>query len=501
MTRLASPAVTIGYPTPAATAVGLRRPHRLPSLAVSLGLLGCLLGAPAMTLLGSARPTDAAIASAMCFVAIVVASSRPALLPVIVMAYTVGNRLIRRLLDYAAGEFSEVPPTSLVVPALCLIMGVAVLSEWKTLPKKIRKASSLIACGLAYGAVVGVGWGAGMVFELISWLGPLGFGLYVAWLRPTRKQVTRFVMALAVFVGLGLAYGWVQWLILPPWDEFWVRHCGMGSIGGPYPMRCRFFGSFGAHGAAATFGATAAALLLMFPRYSAAVRIPLASFLAITSIMPGVRSACLAGVAMLMVWFALRRGGGARVMGPLLVAMVAGMLIVPSLPGGDGAIERMGTLGNLSSDGSFRGRVVFSFWAIGQVLQRPYGYGLGSSGLGATRLGGGEIAAFDSGYLQPFYALGVPGGLLLLTGIWRLLRGPIKRSFWIGAEDSNLGCVIRAVIAAMAVQMIVSNALRGDFACLFWMFVMLAHVAPHRLSAAGTRQSVRLSQATPTQMA
>lgn len=457
---------------------GSEAPRRFPATVAAAGILACLVAAPLMIASGFARPIDALLAFAMILFAILVAQSRPTALPVVVFAYLLSNRLLRRVVDYLAQEYTETPPTSLVVPALGILMGAAVLPHWRSLPASLRRGTHFYFAALAFGALVGVRWGGGMAFELVQWTAPFGFGLYVAWLRPTRAQFHRWVAAFAFLGVAALAYGWVQWLLLPPWDEFWVRNCGMHSIGNPAPMRCRFFGPFAAPGAAAMTGSLMAALLVMVPCVPAGLRWPMAVFLAVSGLATGVRSAALGGVAAAAAWICLRRGGGARTLVPLGLAFAVGALALPSLPGSEFAMRRLNSLGDISNDGSFRGRVAFSAWAVRQSLERPLGFGLGSSGLGATRLGGGALAAFDSGYVQPLYALGIPGALLLAAALGKLVAPLFTDRFWRGVQTPGLSEIARSIVIGGMVLMLVANLLRHEFACLFWMFVLPAHTAP-----------------------
>jgi putative inorganic carbon (HCO3(-)) transporter len=456
-----------------------QRPRQLPSEVVSLGLLGALVIPLLLVATGLSRPLDSIVASAMVLGALAASAKKPAALPVIVFAYLVGNRLIRRLIDFAEGEYSETPPTSLVVPVLSVLMLAIALRHSKTLPKQLREGVRWFLIAMGYGAVLGAGWGAGMVFDLLSWVAPLGYGLYVAWLRPTTKQLYQWVSLFGVITAIGMTYGWVQWLTLPPWDEFWILNCGMGSIGVAEPIKCRFFGPFGAPGAAACTSALVAALLVIIPCGAVSVRLPLAAFLAISSLATGVRSAWLAAVATVIAFSLLKRSGGAKHMALLAAVFVVGMVAVPSLPGAEFITKRLDSFSNLSEDRSLGHRMAQSGWAVKEIAGRPLGYGIGSSGLGSTRLGGGGgVAAFDSGYLQVPYTLGLPGTALLITALSKLIGPLFKKSFWRNATDKRLMNVTKAIVFGELVLMIVSNALRNDVASLFWMFVLVAHTTP-----------------------
>lgn len=453
-------------------------PRRLPPIVMMLGIGGPILAIPTMIGTGFARPLDAMVAACMVMGAVMVASTKPRHLPLIYFAIMVSNRLVRRLLDYSAQEFSATPPTSLVLPALGIAMGAAALSDWKAMPKRLRKGSRFFVAALGYGAVVGLAWGPSMVFELISWIAPFGFGLYTAWLRPSQQDLYRWIAGLGIVSAVAMAYGWVQWLILPPWDEFWIRNAGMATVGLPRPLHCRLFGPFADPGAAGSIGAIATALLLTTPCMASLPRYGAAGICGLTTLITGVRSASLSGAAIVLTWLALKRGGGVKAMVPLALFLAVAAVALPSLPGSGFAVQRLNTLGDIGSDRSFNGRVIFSIWALKEAIGKPQGFGLGSTGLGASRLSTGDLTAFDSGYLQPLYALGIPGTILLVVSLVKLVGLPLKVRHWVGTSSSNRASVTRAVIIGFAVIGLVANPLKTDVACLFWMLVLSAHTAP-----------------------
>lgn len=470
----------------------------IPGSIIALTIVACLAISIASLFLVEARSLDVLIACGMVMMAMISAQGNPSSLVTIALAYMLFNRLLRRLLDWSIQEYSSMPPTSLVIPVIGLLMGLVALVHWKTLPKPVQRGSFLFIAAVAYGCVVGISWGAGMIFEALSWIAPLGFGLYVAWLRPSANQFAYWIGALAVMACLTMFYGWIQWLYLPPWDEFWVRNCGMGSIGIAEATKTRFFGTYGAPGSAAITSVVAASLLIMQNRYGAGVKWPLALFLAVSSLMTAVRSAWLIGAIWICTWMALSRGRDkAKSLLPLLIAIGLAVVIVPLLPGGQKVISRISTLGDVGNDGSFNSRVHFTTWAVTAVLSKPYGYGLGSSGLGSSRMAGGSLVAFDSGYIQPLYALGLPGTILFLASL-RHLCGPL---FTQPDFSANVPCsmvkIARSMVFAALMAMTVSNFFRNDFAFFFWMCLMAGHTALESTAQARVQvQSTNFSSGT-----
>lgn len=451
-------------------------PHQFPASVNGIGVIGCVAIPLLSVTTGVGRSIDFLVASGLVLFALAIASNRPKSLPHVVIVLYCINRLIRRLLDYSAGEFSQIPPTSLVVPAIAILMGLAAASNWQTLPQSLRKGASYYIAAVLYGSVIGARSGPGMVMDAIGWIAPFGFGLYFAWLRPTVNDISQYTKTFIISAVAAMAYGWIQWLILPEWDEFWIRNCGMGSIGRPYPMRCRFFGPLADPGAAGLTAATATALAIIVPCMSTALRGPLVVFLSISALMTSVRSSWLTAVTMVLSWIFLRRSaGGQSSFIFLAVVMLLVTIILPRLPGSDRILDRMETLSSVTEDGSFQARTEFSAWAIGAVLSHPLGHGLGSTGLAGSRLGNSTLVAFDSGYLQPLFVLGIPGSLLLVLGLYHLVR-PVFRSKQLWDRNSQaVQDIAKAFVLGGMLQMAARNVLCSDYALFFWMYVLPVH--------------------------
>lgn len=451
--------------------------RQLPVAPLAIGVVGCLLGPFVAIAAGVSRPLDLIVAAGMVIVGLMVATTRPAYFPVLMFAYVAFNRLLRRVLDYSVLEFSTLPPTSLVAPALGILVGLAVLTNMRSLPKGLRRGASLYLGALAYGAVIGVTAGPAMAYEVIQWVSPFGFGLFVAWLRPSRREFERWVFALALIAGVGMAYGWFQWLTLPPWDEFWMRECGMGTIGRPFPKLCRFFGPFAAHGSAAGFSMVAVTLLVVTPTSMApALRYPLIGFLAVSLLMTGVRSDWIAAVVAILVFAGMASGRGSRSqLIPLLLLGGVLTLAFKGLPNAEFVGQRLGSLGNVASDRSFQSRLSLVGWTLNESLGSPQGKGLGTTGLGASRLADSRQSAFDNGYLHSLYALGLPGCLLLIASARLMLKPLVGRRRLAKQTDPMLWAISIAVLTAFAIRMLANNVLRTEDANLFWMFVLAAH--------------------------
>ncbi|MEM8493794.1 MAG: O-antigen ligase family protein [Planctomycetota bacterium] len=454
---------------------------------IGLTLMG-LVGAAGWIALGIGRPVDAVIALAIYLGALAVIAARPMAAVPVLFGVLFFNREVRRLLDWIQGEYSALPPTSLLVPALAFSMGLFALRDWRKLPRKIRIAVTFIFAGLGYGLLVGVTLGGAKfaaIFAALTWFSPVMGFLFVARLRPSFACVKHWVLAAGVMTAIAGAYGWYQWVIFPPWSEFWVVNSGMGSIGQPEPLKVRFFGPFGAPGQMGMTCSVVAALLLMFRPLRAPILWPLGIFLGACAIASLVRSAWLTA-GLCLIFFALfsRAGDKLRVTVTVVVVVLGLGLVLPMLPGGDKMIDRLGTLSDVSNDGSFQGRVQFSGYALQAIAGRPWGFGMGTTGSAMERMGVGSarVMAFDNGFLQIPYALGLPGALLFWIGI-------VKLGILLGMTqpvDDNHRRLIR-IAAALAVghvaALAVSNFFKTDAALFPYILFATALALPGRPSA------------------
>ncbi|MEM1011066.1 MAG: O-antigen ligase family protein [Planctomycetota bacterium] len=248
----------------------------------------------------------------------------------------------------------------------------------------------------------------------------------------------------------------------------------MGSIGQPEPFKSRFFGPFGAPGAMGQTCAVVLALLLMFRPLRPPVLWPLAGFLAVCSLASMVRSAWLTAALCLVAFAILARPGEKfRLIVSMAVLVIAMLVALPLIPQGEKMVDRMSSLGDVQNDGSFRGRVEFSGYALGEILQKPQGYGLGSTGAATGRLTGGdlEVAAFDNGFLQIPFALGLPGALLFGLGLFQAGKA-LKRVRPATPVDRLL---LRATIALAIghfMALAVANFFKSDNA--IWLYLVTA---------------------------
>lgn len=484
-----------GSPQSSQISVTAPRPFR-PDVGVVGALCAlCGLGVIVWIALGLGRPLDAMLAGLLYVAAMVVAGTRPMLAVPVLYGYMIFNRLLRRLLDWSFNEYSELPPTSLLTTAVALSLGLLVVRDWKHLPRRLRTAMVLIAAGVTYGLLVGCVYvdPRPALFETINWVGPLAVLLFVLRLRPTPETLKSWIRIIAILTVIAGGYGWIQYTLLPPWDKFWVVNSGMGSIGQPEPFKVRFFGTFGAPGGMGMTCSVMVALLLMLRPFRYGINWAFIIGLGICGLSSAVRSSWLTAFLCLGVFGLISRAGDKVRIVAMVIVMILGVgIILPLLPNGEGLINRISTLSSVSTDNSFQGRVGFSRWAVGAISRQPWGYGMGSSGSASERMTGDQVTvvAFDNGFLQIPYALGLPGAALFVIGLVKLGH-ELRRTRPVSAEHQRLIRVAAALALGHIVALAVANFFRSDAAMLLYIVVAAAitapamATAPHPVRAAG----------------
>lgn len=337
---------------------------------------------------------------------------------------------IRRVVDYQLGWQDP----SLILLAPYLVAGVSFFTVLRHLPLVLEKKYVpflLTALGIMVGFLVGITRVSifSATNQLLQWMVPVMFGFHLAvtWQEyPVFRVRFKQVFTLGLLV-MGL-YALYQFFVLAEWDRFWMRNVQMGSIGAPRPFYVRVFSTMNSPAAFAYV--TIPALLLMF------YRTRLGSLLAV---IPG-----FAGFMLSLV----RAAWGGWVVGLAYVAwkstsrmrsrlvallVIGGVVVLPLLTTGlilDKISTRVSTLGDLSSDGSFRTRLAAYQGVAGRIFTDPIGYGLGGAAGSAQKVGNDYSAAgvLDSALLAIPLELGWLGAILYFGGLGllcvRMLRAP-----------------------------------------------------------------------------
>ncbi|HLT47898.1 MAG TPA: hypothetical protein VK002_11765 [Rubricoccaceae bacterium] len=331
--------------------------------------------------------------------------------------------LVRRLVDYGLGGYTESSPAML---APYLVGGIGALGLWAVLTTEARgarQAFTLMLVALVYGGAVGfVQNSASKLAEsAFEWGIPLVTGalVLVDWQQYPRY---RDVILRTVTLGMGLLglYGIYQFFVLPPWDRMWMESVHMISLGQPLPLQVRVFGTLNSPNPFAMTMVVGLLCLLASgnrSRVEALVArlatVPAAFALLLSTVRSGWGAYV---VGLLYILFMARSQHRWRVLLfiAVMAAAVAPLALDESVSGR--LSDRAASFTDLSSDRSLNARADLYSMAATQLLYIPLGLGLGMPNL-------------DSGLIETVATLGWAGAAAYFLGFallclwaWRMRR-------------------------------------------------------------------------------
>jgi hypothetical protein len=401
---------------------------------------------------------------------------------------------IRRIVDSQMGGWDPANPMSLTP---FLVSSLALVGVARRIPELRRKR--LAPWGLALACVL-YGYFTGVLrvgpvpatHALISWLMPLGFGLFCAveWRRyPDFQATVRRVFVWGVLLLAG--YGILQFLSPPIWDQIWMTSSGMYSLGRAFPYELRVFSLVNAPLAFATI---LMAGLLVALSVKAPWRFVLLASESAALLLSLVRSVWLAGFFGMLVYLASvpLRSSRRIIAAGLLTAgvLLAVVMALPAEVGGptmETVRDRLLTFTNISRDVSFQDRSSFLDNISTVVAQNPLGHGLGSTGV-SSQLGasGGGIRDFDNGIFAALYTLGWAGGIGMLIAALCVTGFSLQRR---EASTDLMAKAAKAMVITSLLLLAGSNTFEGVSAALFWGFAGLV-AASHQWHDARRREAL-----------
>ncbi len=398
------------------------------------------------------------------FTAVALVSSKSTYLIDFYIVVACTNRLVRRVLDWMDGVFDPTPISSLL-PILIGVMALAAAwTKRQRLPKSYRTGLYLILLGFAYATAVGLVNGPRAIYGLFEYLCPVGIAFYALLFVSNRQTVHRWIKT-TIFCAVGVAvYGVFQWVFMPPWDAAWIEWSRMWtSMGHPEPFKTSICSTLDSRGPFAWFMAGSIIFMVASPKIPAYAKFPAIILAGLTIVLSTVRSAW-GIVAVGVVVFSLlrgRQGWKKSVIGVLV--LVAGLAILKDqMPESERLAARMETMVDVTSDGSFQGRVRIAQHGVWAVLTRPAGFGMGSNGLITSKTTEGGSVVMDNGLLEIMVTLGLPGIVLVGGGLYQILRRAVEL---LRKTDSALLSIGLAQLAS------------GIAACAFSNWFTLAYAA------------------------
>ena len=396
------------------------------------------------------------------------------LLPYVVSVWVL-NPELRRIVDWILGAYQPVTVISLS-PLLCtLAMAIPVISNknpWSLSPR-LTRAIKVLGIVFLYGFLLGIVHNktAGM-YAGANYIAPFILLLYLIHIRPMPETFDRWLRWISVLAVVVSIYGWIQYLVAPPWDTLWMIGSGMRSIGLPEPHKIRIFSTLNSPGPLGIF-LTAALVPMVVRGKWRAFGIPgvlvVASCLALTL----VRSSWGEVVVGIIVYL-FSTTGRSRVRSIVVVglAILIGAIVLPHLPGAHAILARGQTVGNLGQDTSFRARMQLIRTATPAILHNPIGVGMG--GIGISTILNGEnafagLGSIDNGYLGIFATFGLPFGILMLYSLWLFVRDTLRPV----SENARIYVALsRAGLVSFGAALFFGGALQSLQAVLLWIMVI-----------------------------
>ena len=391
---------------------------------------------------------------------------------------TVLNRGIRRYVDWLEGAFNPFSPISLTPLVISGLVCVLVLQNAHTLPGYLRRIFGFFIGALAIGFAVGLVRNQfAAVYALAEYVAPLSILGCAAMARGNERILDRWVRSVGwAAVGVSV-YGWYQYYTIPPWDAFWVRAVGFeGYLGQLKPTQMVVFSTMSERGVLAGFLAFAVIPMIVSKRWRNTLGWIAVMIILSTILLTFVRTAIITIVLAAVMFPVLNRGKNTlQIILLLCVAAVAGNTILSRTPSSGKVSERLSSIGNITEDGSFQGRIAIARYGAGALLSNPLGTGLGSTGL-AGRVNTGsadsEAAIGDNGYFEILFSFGVLGGACFFYAFYLLWR-QVRLFERLGIRGESM-MMFKALFVTGAVALFAGNWLAGPGSVVFCVFAGFA---------------------------
>jgi hypothetical protein len=336
---------------------------------------------------------------------------------------------LRHFVDWYAG-FSQTNPIMLA-PYLAVFAATPTVALYLLGGRRYAVEFLLLIAAIAFALGIALTTGAVTAGLLagMRWLAPPWLAIYICAcagdLAEMRASVLRtFQIALPV-VGL---YGIAQFADIAPWDAYFMQQAPINSIGYPEPFLVRVFGTMNSPGSLAAMLATGILLLLPRARRLAWIGI----LLAFVALLLTTQRAALGAfaVAVLLLAFLGRDHILRRKLGRMAAVLTVACGLLLSVPGAERKL--MGTaesIANLKQDTSAQERERQYDEFLPLLDAQKLGRGLGWEHNGVYINIGDEIS-LDSGLIDIFVGLGLPGGMVFLAALGTLAFQGLRICRW-----------------------------------------------------------------------
>lgn len=392
---------------------------------------------------------------------------------IVVLAF---NRGIRRVVDYYFNghfnPFSPITLTPLVVAGLLLVPSVM---QFKVLSRRVRTCLYLLGGSVALGFAVGlVANRFAAVYSLAEWISALAAMAFASAQPANRDTADRWIKT-AGWAAVGVAaYGLWQYYTIPPWDAMWLVESGMvGYMGQPEPMMMTVFSTLNERGPCGTFLAWAVIPMIINSRWRNVGGWASVTLLLYGIVLTQTRSNLIIIAIVVPLYSALSKGKG---IGALLV--LTGLFVasatwgIQKIPGIETMQERFASESLYGESSSLQGRFDIYEFGLSDILGKPLGLGLGSSGMGSRAEGSVIQTIGDSGYIQILAQFGWIGASLFFAALWLLWKELGLRwrvgNLILGEGGDPFISATRAILLASLVFLFAGDIFAGF--SLLWVF-------------------------------
>jgi hypothetical protein len=415
---------------------------------------------------------------------------------------------VRRLVDWRTA-FNDSAPILLAPYLATSVSGVLLLKHLRALA---RPAAVPMACALA-GTLFGTLYGftryapADVLRGVVNWLAPILFAFFLYQERDRYQQYREaFTGAFIWGTLLTSVYGILQFFLLPPWDEVWMRGIDNPAFGPPVPLKLRIFSTMNGPPGFATYMMAGLLLIFCIPaenrRQAGRTRLKIvASVAAATGLL------ALALTASRSLWLGLIFGvlylgwsmpGRARlkIAGTVLITLVVGAA-ASQLPGIHEIVSvRLKSFASGTSDVSASARIAGHGEALARLATEPLGEGMGSTDVDHKTNGYDDsLGPHDSTLLELLYALGGPGTLVYATGLgWGLLMIFLPRFARSTQERQPFAFAMRAIGFALFAQSLLTSILIGVPGFMTWTCLAFS------LAASNSAKKVQVEKLEPQEL-
>ena len=387
---------------------------------------------------------------------------------------TVFNRGIRRVVDWMAGSFDVFSPITLTPLVVSGFVFLIVLQNYRSLPGYLQRVIRLFAAALAISFVVGLVLNQlAAVYALAEYVAPLSIMGCAAIAKGDERLLDRWIKSVGWAAVATSIYGWYQYYTIPPWDAFWVKAVGFeGYLGQLKPTEMTVFSTMSERGPLAGFLGFAVIPMIISKRWRNAAGWGSVVLIIATILLTYVRTAIITiGLATIMFPVLNRGKNTFQIILVLCVVAFGGNYILNKTPSSDKVGARLQTIGSITEDGSFKGRIQIAAYGIGALIKNPIGTGLGSTGMGG-RVNTGEITGSgvigDNGYFEILLPFGLIGGscfFYALYLVWKQVRIFEKH----GIRTETL-MVAKTLFVTGAVALFAGNWFAGPGSVVFCVF-------------------------------